>query len=133
MHVGGLVYWEIFKTGGFGVKHEQFFNFMVNLCNRIDISKWVFIMDNAKSHKHPLLEIIYQNLNCRIWWLPPYSPDYNPIELCFGWVKGFMRKFFFLDLSVDEVLDCILRKYVRPEMLYNFVVKSVREWNKNKI
>ncbi|ORY52603.1 hypothetical protein BCR33DRAFT_641968, partial [Rhizoclosmatium globosum] len=25
-------------------------------------------------------------------FLPPYSPDFNPIEQCFSWIKGWLRK-----------------------------------------
>ena len=45
------------------------------------------LMDNASIHKKLILES-----NPSIIYTPPYSPEYNPIELCFGKVKGTYRK-----------------------------------------
>jgi transposase len=52
----------------------------------------VVIMDNLSSHKGPrVIELIH---DCGAWplFLPPYSPDLNPIELAFAKLKELLRK-----------------------------------------
>ena len=41
---------------------------------------YTFIMDNATFHRKGKLEEIAKKHKCRLLFLPPYSPDYNPIE-----------------------------------------------------
>jgi len=38
------------------------------------------IMDNASFHRKKVLAKLAKDKNCNILFLPPYSPDYNPIE-----------------------------------------------------
>jgi hypothetical protein len=40
----------------------------------------VVIMDNASFHKSPRIRKIIENVGCQLLYLPPYSPDLNPIE-----------------------------------------------------
>jgi transposase len=48
----------------------------------------VIIMDNARiHHDNDLVELI-EGLGCRVVFLPPYSPDYNPIEMAFSTIKS---------------------------------------------
>jgi transposase len=51
----------------------------------------VVIMDNASFHKKANLEKIASSYGCRIIWLPPYSPDKNPIEHTWANLKNWLR------------------------------------------
>jgi transposase len=35
---------------------------------------------------------IAEEFGCKILYLPPYSPDLNPIEHCWGWIKSKLYK-----------------------------------------
>jgi transposase len=49
-------------------------------------------MDNLPAHKvNGVLELI-QARGAKVLFLPPYSPDLNPIELCWSKVKSALRK-----------------------------------------
>ena len=48
----------------------------------------VIIIDNAKIHHDNELIALIEGLGCRIVFLPPYSPDYNPIETAFSTIKS---------------------------------------------
>ena len=37
-------------------------------------------MDNASFHKSQKTQELIESVGCRVVFLPPYSPDYNPIE-----------------------------------------------------
>ncbi len=48
-------------------------------------------MDNLGSHKSAALRRMIQAAGARLWYLPPYSPDLNPIEQAFAKIKHWMR------------------------------------------
>jgi transposase len=51
----------------------------------------VIVMDNASFHKKKELNQIASSYGCRIIWLPPYSPDKNPIEKVWANLKNWLR------------------------------------------
>ena len=48
-------------------------------------------MDNATFHKGKAVEMMKQHGHS-VLWLPPYSPDLNPIEQTWAWVKKIRQK-----------------------------------------
>ena len=53
----------------------------------------VLIMDNMKSHHAKAVKKLLDSSEIRYIYLPPYSPDLNPIEKLWSKVKAFLRKF----------------------------------------
>lgn len=51
----------------------------------------IVIMDNLGSHKGKAVRTAIRSAGARLWYLPPYSPDLNPIEQAFAKVKHWMR------------------------------------------
>jgi transposase len=51
----------------------------------------IVIMDNLGSHKSAALRQAIRAVGARLWYLPPYSPDLNPIEQVFAKIKHWMR------------------------------------------
>ena len=60
----------------------------------------VLVMDNASFHKRSDTIKLIEKTGCIIEWLPPYSPDLNPIEHKWAEVKSIRRK---ERCSVDEL------------------------------
>jgi transposase len=52
----------------------------------------IVVMDNLSSHKGGRVKEIVAARECELIYLPPYSPDLNPIEEAFSKVKGILRK-----------------------------------------
>ena len=52
----------------------------------------VVVMDNLSAHKGGRVREIVEGAGCELLYLPPYSPDLNPIEEAFSKVKGLMRR-----------------------------------------
>ena len=52
----------------------------------------VVILDNLAAHKSPIAEKAVRARGAWILFLPPYSPDLNPIEQVFAKLKHFLRK-----------------------------------------
>ena len=51
----------------------------------------VVVMDNLSAHKGERVRELIEQRGCELLYLPPYSPDFNPIEQAFSKVKGLMR------------------------------------------
>ena len=51
----------------------------------------IVIMDNLGSHKATALRRAIKAVGARLWYLPPYSPDLNPIEQTFAGIKHWLR------------------------------------------
>ena len=51
----------------------------------------IVVMDNLGSHKSAAIRQSIQAAGARLWFLPPYSPDLNPIEQAFAKIKHWMR------------------------------------------
>ena len=49
------------------------------------------IADNLGAHKVAGIQRAIQAAGATLWYLPPYSPDLNPIELCFAKLKALVR------------------------------------------
>ena len=49
----------------------------------------IVIADNLGAHKVAGIQRALQATGATLWYLPPYSPDLNPIELCFGFCCNF--------------------------------------------
>ncbi|EFM61187.1 transposase [Brucella sp. NF 2653] len=52
----------------------------------------IVILDNLSSHKRPAAREIIEAAGARLMFLPPYSPDFNPIEKAFSKLKALLRK-----------------------------------------
>jgi len=52
----------------------------------------IVVMDNLSVHKGARVQELVEEQGCELLYLPPYSPDLNPIEEAFGKVKGILRK-----------------------------------------
>lgn len=52
----------------------------------------VVVVDNLSAHKGGRVREIVEGAGCELLYLPPYSPDLNPIEEAFSKVKGLLRR-----------------------------------------
>ena len=51
----------------------------------------IVVMDNLSAHKGSRIRELIERRGCQLRYLPPYSPDLNPIEEAFSKVKGMLR------------------------------------------
>jgi transposase len=51
----------------------------------------VVVLDNLAAHKQPAVRAAIEQAGGLLRFLPPYSPDFNPIELAFAKLKAFVR------------------------------------------
>jgi transposase len=51
----------------------------------------IVVLDNLTVHKQPAVRAAIERAGAALQFLPPYSPDFNPIELAFAKLKAFFR------------------------------------------
>ena len=51
----------------------------------------VVVLDNLAAHKQPEIRLAIEQAGAQLRFLPPYSPDFDPIELAFAKLKAFLR------------------------------------------
>jgi len=52
----------------------------------------IVVLDNLPAHKSPMVDTLVEAVGCRVMRLPPYSPDFNPIEKAISKIKTLLRK-----------------------------------------
>ena len=80
----------------------------------------VVILDNLATHKSETAAQMLKSHDCWFLFLPPYSPDLNPIEMAFAKLKAHLRRigartFDQLIKAIGEICDLFT-----PEECWNF-------------
>jgi transposase len=81
----------------------------------------VVVLDNLTMHKQPEVQVAIERVGARLRSLPPYSPDFNPIEMAFAKLKAFLRAA--RPRSFDRVVELVaiaLELFSPPECV-NFI------------
>ena len=71
----------------------------------------IVIMDNLSSHKGPRVRRMIEAAGASLLYLPPYSPDFNPIENAFAKLKALLRKAAERTIdglwnAIGRIIDC---------------------------
>lgn len=69
----------------------------------------VVVLDNLGAHKAAVARRLIENAGCRLLFLPPYSPDFNPIEQAWSKLKTLLRG---AAARTREVLEAALRTFL---------------------
>ena len=72
----------------------------------------IVVMDNLSVHKAPRVRRLIERAGCRLLFLPPYSPDFSPIEPAWSKLKTLLRSIGArtldaLDAALTAVVDQI--------------------------
>lgn len=116
----GAIHWELIEGG---MKTEHFHNFLTNLKLPTN-EKYYLIMDNLPVHraKHSCIKLglapigeLLVSKNIEAIFLPPYTPQLNPVELCFNFIKNYVRKnkprtYEELKLVIDKTISMLNEK-----------------------
>jgi transposase len=75
-------------------------------------------MDNLSAHKSPRVDALVEGAGARVLRLPPYSPDFNPIEMAISKMKSVLRKLSrrsveSLEAAVAQAMHSISRSDAR--------------------
>ena len=91
----------------------------------------VVIMDNLGSHKAKAIRKAIRAAGATLLYLPPYSPDLNPIEQTFSKIKHWMR--MAQKPTIDEAWPYIGRLIptITPNECANYIVNAGYKYVKN--
>ena len=67
----------------------------------------IVVMDNLAAHKVIGVRQAIEDAGARLLFLPPYSPDFNPIEMAFSKLKALLRKA--AARTIDDLWDVIAK------------------------
>lgn len=84
----------------------------------------VVILDNLAVHKSEKAAQILRNHGCWMLYLPPYSPDLNPIEMAFSKLKAHLRRIG--ARTFDQLLQAIgsICDMFTPDECWNYFIKA---------
>lgn len=88
-------------------KKENFIIFLEKVREKNPFGRIIMILDNFKTHKAFIVKEKAEELNIRLIYLPPYSPDLNPIE--FIW-KSVKRVVSTISPLFKEELETLIQK-----------------------
>ena len=83
---------RIFKGPTDAALFESFIEQLLQHCGRWPEPKSVLVMDNASFHHSDQVKQLCSNAWIKLLYLPPYSPDFNPIEGLFAELKCYIKK-----------------------------------------
>ena len=112
MSIGGLIARATVKGG---VGSREFRRFVERNLVTVLRPGHIVCMDNLNAHKNKRVHQLIEATGATILYLPPYSPDFNPIEAAWAKLKQLIRKYG--AGSVTKLRQAIYRacRHITPE------------------
>lgn len=82
---------------------ELFVTFVREALAPMLVAGQVVVMDNLSAHKCPEVDRLVESRGARVLRLPPYSPDYNPIEQAISKIKSVLKSLAYR--SIDGLFN----------------------------
>jgi transposase len=81
----------------------------------------IVVLDNLPPHKSPRVDALVEAVGARVMRLPPYSPDFNPIEMAISKMKSLVRKRArrTIDTLYDALGEAVLS--ITPQDARNYI------------
>ena len=84
----------------------------------------IVVMDNLSSHKRAEVRAAIEGAGCALRYLPPYSPDLNPIENAFSKLKALLRTARQRTVAGLQRFLCFCAEAFTPKECANFVAHA---------
>jgi hypothetical protein len=88
----GILLAHVFQGSTNAAVFEEFIEQLLPLCNPWPERNSVLVMDNASIHHTAHIKQMCRDAGVKLIYLPPYSPDFNPIEEFFAELKAFIKR-----------------------------------------
>ncbi|MCL1632919.1 IS630 family transposase [Sporolactobacillus sp. CPB3-1] len=93
-----------------GTTDSMLFEFWFENCLLKEVKTGsTIVLDNATFHKKSILANLASSYHCEVLFLPPYSPDFNPIEKRWAWLKRKLRKILPNFNSFSDALQTVFQ------------------------
>lgn len=119
----GILEYDFYKGT---VNGDKFFDFvrgnLIPNMQPFPSSKSILIMDNCTIHHVREVKDILDAAGILVIFLPPYSPDYNPVENLFSYVKYYLK-------DHDEIMQCDIDPlYILKAAFQSVTVENCNAW-----
>lgn len=78
-------------------------------------------MDNCSVHHTHEVSDLFRDAGIIQLFLPPYSPDMNPTELAFGYIKAYLRKH-------EDIVHVVQPEYLVMQALQSITIEQCNSW-----
>src|SRR3954469_21797230 len=87
----------------------------------------VLVMDNAQIHHDEFLVNFIESIGCKVIFLSPYSPDFNPIETAFSTIKSWIKHNRDFMKACNDPLYALLVacSQITPQMAQSYFEASI--------
>ena len=75
-----------------GTTNENFIDYLKNVLTSTLREDDIVVMDNMRTHHSKAVKKVIEELNINVFFLPPYSPDFNPIKKMWSKIKAVLRR-----------------------------------------
>jgi transposase len=99
---------------------EIFLNFIEQCLCPVLRRGQVVVMDNVAFHQVSGVKEAIEEVGARLVYLPPYSPEFNPIEQMWGKIKNYLRKASARTLQHFKRIIKIAFESIKADDLYNW-------------
>ncbi len=82
----------VYTTYQGGTNKDKFIDYLKNVLAPTLHENDIVIMDNMRTHHAKEVRKVIEDLKIKVIYLPPYSPDFNPIEKMWSKIKSILRK-----------------------------------------
>ena len=104
----GVLKYELHKNKA--INTDIFYSFLEGMLETMD-GKYI-LMDNVAFHKSQRIQDLIANSGNTLLFIPPYSPDFNPIEESFSSLKSFIRRHI-NPVTLNKDIYKLIKKYVK--------------------
>jgi transposase len=105
----GILLKRIYQGSTDAACFNDFILELLQYCGRYPGPRSVLVMDNASWHHSEEIREICDNAGVKLLYLPPYSPDFNPIEEFFSVLKSFIRRYW---RQNQDIIAMDFKKYL---------------------
>ena len=108
-----------YKISRSNIETNSFYDFINKLNNKYNNK--IFLMDNVRFHKAKKITNLFENSTNKLLFIPPYSPQLNPIEEVFSHIKRNVNR-----TSNDTIIESFKNsiKFIKKEHLENYYKHS---------
>jgi transposase len=112
--IEGYISTLTFQGGITKVIFENWLEFQVlPLCNQWPLPRSVIVLDNCSCHCGVRVKELCKQFNIELKYLPPYSPDFNPIEQSFNVLKAWIRRHYHARKDEFNSFEGFLQEAIR--------------------
>ena len=99
----------IFTTYSGGTTGERFLSYLRDVLLPTLKEGDIIVMDNLRTHHIAEVRTLVEGSGMELLYLPPYSPDFNPIEMMWSKIKSILRKL--KHRTVETLVDAIPKAF----------------------